>query len=789
MKPITRICCFFLLLYPFMGMCADVHREIFVYIHEPHSYWDYHDPVEAGINNLVSLIVSTDFRQTKHTQELQEGNHWYRFEIEQEDFGLSSDVTLNFRSKNKILTIPKGEASIIIAILNEKVFPYEVKVFQKHEVLGMINQEKLNIEGKIFLGSDAEKVVSEKVALILPFADWPGVRTYYEASLEADLEWEYAAFNMEASTIFSTLAFIRFQDRYYPIMAQPGHHYELKWIADNGSSYLAAQDRRNELEEVLAEVNQENLTQEEYNERIKSIIEELDQYSEIIDRSRTVPPSEYLRLETIEEAYYHGVDPQEFFNERYPYGLPEEAYNELVNAFMGDLSTRADTLFVWSRAIVDFYKTRDADPEELLMHINQIGKYSKKDLFIQGYENFVERKWEKAQRNFMNWSRLILIVFITSIFGYVSIVFLRLIRSRFVQLKHLNFAELLLFCSASATFLYHTMRMNHHGILEIANISAWVLVASPLLIFFFNVKFLVPNLLIEKRWGLYLVSVMGLTLAYFIVGVGISFMPFDHYGLCFVDGEWRWIEAIDKFHPNFRPNNGIIIHAVLIAIAPAYGLGRHFLFSRMPRLQEQKSALKAELTNLKAQISPHFFFNSLNTIYSFALSEDSPRTAEAITKLSDMMRFAIYHGDQDVIPLEKELDYLTDYIELQRLRLHPVKHELIFRTEGEAEGLNIAPLLLITLVENAFKHGISMSHESFIHIDLFIQSEGLILTVENSVHSGKLMPMNGENPQEGGLGLINTQQRLDLLYKGRYEWSIEEQEDRYFTQLSLDLIP
>ena len=152
------------------------------------------------------------------------------------------------------------------------------------------------------------------------------------------------------------------------------------------------------------------------------------------------------------------------------------------------------------------------------------------------------------------------------------------------------------------------------------------------------------------------------------------------------------------------------------------------------------------------------------------------------------MRFAIYHGDKKQIPLETELEYLSDYIDMQRLRINPIKHDLQYRVDGEAGDLQIAPLMLITLIENAFKHGISMSQESYIHIDLFILDKGLILTVENSVHPKDLVAVGGNAViKESGVGLVNTRERLNLLYAGKHEWRIEEDEDRYFTQLSLDL--
>ena len=140
--------------------------------------------------------------------------------------------------------------------------------------------------------------------------------------------------------------------------------------------------------------------------------------------------------------------------------------------------------------------------------------------------------------------------------------------------------------------------------------------------------------------------------------------------------------------------------------------------------------LNAELKFLKSQINPHFLFNSLNTIYSLA-HRRSPETEHALVKLSNILRYMIYQSNENKVQLSSELRYLQDYIDIQRLRMTrniPVE----FIQEGDTAGLEIAPMLLIPFVENAFKHGVSYKEESFINIRLRVSPDGLLhLVVRN----------------------------------------------------------
>ncbi|MGY6523254.1 MAG: sensor histidine kinase [Mongoliitalea sp.] len=193
----------------------------------------------------------------------------------------------------------------------------------------------------------------------------------------------------------------------------------------------------------------------------------------------------------------------------------------------------------------------------------------------------------------------------------------------------------------------------------------------------------------------------------------------------------------------------------------------------------------ANLDFLKSQINPHFLFNALNTLYGTALMEQSERTAEGIQKLGDMMRFMLHENNQDSIQIEREKEYLINYVDLQMLRLKDQNHvEVTFnKSENTCEGM-IAPMLLIPFVENAFKHGISMQNKSWVKISLRCLAGSVHLDVNNSIHRSD--ESDPEKPNSG-IGLTNVKQRLKLLYPNRHDLVIRENESEYFVHLSIQL--
>jgi len=196
---------------------------------------------------------------------------------------------------------------------------------------------------------------------------------------------------------------------------------------------------------------------------------------------------------------------------------------------------------------------------------------------------------------------------------------------------------------------------------------------------------------------------------------------------------------------------------------------------RWIRAEEEK--LHAELAYLKAQINPHFLFNTLNSIYAMALGR-SEQTAGAIVQLSSMMRYVLVEAGKEKVPLESELAYLRDYIQLQQTRFEG-SLEVAFEIKGWPEGRQIYPLLLIPFVENAFKYGVNPESPSAIGIGIEIGDHGLQLRVTNN----KVAVVPNDSP--GGLGISNTRRRLQLLYPGRHSLLIEDEPQTFTVLLNL----
>lgn len=202
-------------------------------------------------------------------------------------------------------------------------------------------------------------------------------------------------------------------------------------------------------------------------------------------------------------------------------------------------------------------------------------------------------------------------------------------------------------------------------------------------------------------------------------------------------------------------------------------------------LKKELRKSDASLGFLKSQINPHFLFNALNTLYGTALQENADRTGEGIQKLGDMMRFMLQENMQDKISLSRDIEYLNNYIALQKLRTS-TSVDIMINTEiaEEFTASNISPMLLIPFVENAFKHGISLQSPSHIKITLQTKDNTLYFDVHNSIH----LKADGDPEKlNSGIGLENVKQRLNLLYPKKHELIIRESAKEFFVHLTLNL--
>lgn len=188
--------------------------------------------------------------------------------------------------------------------------------------------------------------------------------------------------------------------------------------------------------------------------------------------------------------------------------------------------------------------------------------------------------------------------------------------------------------------------------------------------------------------------------------------------------------------------------------------------------------LQSELQHLHYQLQPHFFFNSLNNIY--AMVDVSPDEAKkSIHSLSKLMRYMLYETNMEVVPLTKEIDFMKKYIDLMKLRVSD-KTKVNYNFPSEDTGIQVAPLLFVSLIENAFKHGVSGSKESTIQINLVIVDKRVLFTIENDN-----FPKKSDDKSGSGIGLVNIEKRLALLYPQRSELSTEVRDNRFVAQLEI----
>lgn len=195
----------------------------------------------------------------------------------------------------------------------------------------------------------------------------------------------------------------------------------------------------------------------------------------------------------------------------------------------------------------------------------------------------------------------------------------------------------------------------------------------------------------------------------------------------------------------------------------------------------ERKKLSAELSSLKFQINPHFLFNTLNSIYALSIREKGRATADSILKLSGIMRYVVTEAGKDWVPLRDEINYINDYVALQKIRLGP-SVQFHYEINGDTGALKISPLILITFIENAFKYGVNPDESSDIRIQIDIHAGSLALRVRN-----KKVTLGSSEPLSSGVGIENTRARLDFYYSGHYNLNISDDGAYYEVQLTIAL--
>ncbi|MEL6559902.1 MAG: histidine kinase [Bacteroidota bacterium] len=246
------------------------------------------------------------------------------------------------------------------------------------------------------------------------------------------------------------------------------------------------------------------------------------------------------------------------------------------------------------------------------------------------------------------------------------------------------------------------------------------------------------------------------------------------------------------FYNSYQPSIGTILglarmHFFIHTLFTALYITEQYLISERQKNQLLNEKINAELSLLKYQVNPHFLFNTLNNIYSSALSENSPMTAESILKLSGLMRYMLYESEEEKVLITEEITYLEDFVNLNRLRIsEEYQMEVSFLVKGDQyEEKRIAPMILIPFIENAFKHGISLQIDSFIDIKLYISVDTLNLIVSNTIKpSNQMIHVDKKN---SGVGLENVEKRLQLIYPDQYKLDVIERAKTYSVNLEIQI--
>lgn len=286
----------------------------------------------------------------------------------------------------------------------------------------------------------------------------------------------------------------------------------------------------------------------------------------------------------------------------------------------------------------------------------------------------------------------------------------------------------------------------------------------------------VPRFLLKGR---YLLSAFAVLVCFFLAAfisatIGNYILPVIRYKLF----------AIEYIHP---VNSTFLLSllaglrgAITVGgIAVAIKLMKYWYQKEQNNLVLQKENSESQLQLLKSQVHPHFLFNTLNNIYSLTLTKSNSAPV-VVAHLSDMLRYMLYECNENQVPLDKEVEMLKKYLELEKLR-YGNRIDVSFKSEGAVDGLKIAPLLLLPFVENSFKHGVSEQlDQCWVNLHVFTSGNKLHFHISNSTGGERIT-------EKGGIGLQNIRKRLKLLYEGKHQLVIKEDEDMYLVKLELEL--
>lgn len=306
-------------------------------------------------------------------------------------------------------------------------------------------------------------------------------------------------------------------------------------------------------------------------------------------------------------------------------------------------------------------------------------------------------------------------------------------------------------------------------------------------LFYFNYNYLVPSLLLKKKYVYYFSTLIALIVIFMVIRHQF-FMP-DFREMSPSNGmnypkianiskeiEHRIYKKTQPFFFKIIPS---IFYLFIIAISTIIKILSEFYNDQQNQLIAESQRTSTELNYLRKQTNPHFLFNALNSIYSLA-HKKSDLVPDAIVTLSEMMRYMLYETDNKSVLLEKELDYIKNFIDLQKLRLNNIEN-ITINIHGNTKNKFIEPLLLISFIENAFKYGTDYKGAAYVKIKITIEENILDFWVENKVENIK------KDLENSGIGLSNIKNRLTLLYPNAHQLTLTTTETMYNVHLNLKL--
>ncbi len=289
-------------------------------------------------------------------------------------------------------------------------------------------------------------------------------------------------------------------------------------------------------------------------------------------------------------------------------------------------------------------------------------------------------------------------------------------------------------------------------------------------IVYFNLLYLIPNYLTQKKFGTYALLLVLSAAIITPLKLIVFFFKFSD------------MPALQD-----QLLNNQFWHFLIMFFAGGISTLVRITQDWMRHLREkqdlQTQTIQSELRFLKSQINPHFLFNTLNNLYALTLKK-SDEAPEIVIKLSEMMRYMLYECNEKRVPLKKEVNYLRNYLDLEKLR-QGKNVSINFEVEGVIEDQEIAPLMFIPFLENSFKHGLNNEiMEGFVNIFMQVENREIHFFIENSKSASTPRP---ENRRSGGIGLVNVKRRLDLLYPNQYELTISDNPNSYAVNLEIKL--